>query len=148
MGLALVTDIRVANQDAKYGANFVRLGLHPGMATTYLMPRIMGLPRAVEFLLAGRIVTGREAFEAGLVNHAVPEAEVASKSREIAYEIATAAPVAVRMAKRAIYQGANFDPVPHARLEAHLQSRTVEMEDSKEGIQALLEKRPANFTGR
>lgn len=71
LGLGIVCDMRVANREARYGANFVRLGLHPGMATTYLLPRLMGVPRAVEFLLTGRIVSGAEAAEAGLVNYAV-----------------------------------------------------------------------------
>src|SRR5262245_36754177 len=70
LGLALVCDLRVANAEAKYGANFVRIGLHPGMASTYLLPRLIGLPRALELLLTGRIVTGREAAELGLVNYA------------------------------------------------------------------------------
>ena len=73
MGLAVVCDLRVANEEARYGANFVRLGLHPGMATTYLLPRLMGVTRGIEFLLTGRIVSGAEAAEAGLVNYgAIP----------------------------------------------------------------------------
>ena len=55
LGLAVVCDLRVANREARYGANFVRLGLHPGMATTYILPRLLGLPRAAELLLTGRI---------------------------------------------------------------------------------------------
>ena len=148
LGLALVCDIRVANQDAKYGANFVRLGLHPGMATTYLLPRLVGVPRAVELVLTGRIITGAEAAEYGLANWAVPADQVAAKAREIAEEIATAAPIAVRMAKRSLYENVDWDPVRAARAEAHAQSRTLETEDSQEGIRALLEKRPADFKGR
>ena len=148
LGLALVCDIRVANQDAKYGANFVRLGLHPGMATTYLMPRLVGLPRAAELLLTGRIITGAEAAECGLVNHAVPADQVAAKAREIAQEIATAAPIAVRMCKQSLYQNVDWDPVRAAYAEAHAQSRTLETEDSQEGIRALLEKRSPEFKAR
>ena len=65
LGLAVVCDIRVAAADSKYGVNFVRLGLHPGMATTWLLPRLMGMPRAVELLLTGRIITGTEAPKRG-----------------------------------------------------------------------------------
>lgn len=148
LGLALVCDLRVANADAKYGANFVRLGLHPGMATTYLLPRLVGLPRALELLLTGRIVTGREAAELGLVNHAVPADEVLPRARELAREIATAAPIAVRWTKRSVYRNLAWDPVSAAEVEAHAQSRTVETEDSKEGMRALLEKRPPVFKGR
>ena len=148
LGLAVVCDIRIANRDAKYGANFVRLGLHPGMATTYILPRLVGLPRALELLLTGRIVEGTEAERIGLVNYAVPAEEVLPKSREIAREIATAAPIAVRMCKRSIYENVDWDPVRAARGEAHAQSRTLETEDSQEGIRALLEKRAAEFRGR
>ena len=148
LGLAVVCDLRVANRDAKYGANFVRLGLHPGMATTYILPRLVGLPRALELLLTGRIVTGAEAAELGFVNHAVVGDQVLVRAREIAQEIASAAPVAVRMTKAAIYRHTSWDPVLAAEFEAHAQSRTLETQDSKEGIRALLEKRAPRFKGR
>lgn len=148
LGLAVVCDLRVANREAKYGANFVRLGLHPGMATTYLLPRLMGLPRATELLLTGRLVTGAEAAELGLVNHAVAPDAVLEKARELATEIATAAPLAVRWTKQSIYRHADWDPVSAARFEAHVQSRSFETEDNREGISALLEKREPRFRGR
>ncbi len=148
MGLALVCDIRVANQDAKYGSNFTKLGLHPGMATTYLLPRMVGVPRAAELLLTGRIITGAEAAEFGLVNYAVPADEVWDKSWELAKEVASCAPLANRWAKRSLYQNVNWDPRPAARHEADLQSRTIETEDHKEGVSALLEKRQPDFQGR
>lgn len=148
LGLAVVCDIRVANQDAKYGANFVKLGLHPGMATTWLLPRLMGVPRAVEFLLTGRIVTGREAAEANLVHYAVPADEVLPRAQELAAEIASAGPLAVRWTKQTIYQGLGWDPPTAARYEAHVQSRTFETEDFREGVDAMLEKREPVFRGR
>jgi enoyl-CoA hydratase/carnithine racemase len=148
LGLAVVCDLRVANREAKYGANFVRLGLHPGMATTYLLPRLMGLPRAVEFLLTGRIVTGEEAAAAGLVNHAVAPDAVLDKAQELAREIASAAPLAVRWTKQSIYRHFDWDPVSAARYEAHVQSRSFETEDNREGVAALLEKREPRFRGR
>lgn len=148
LGLAVVCDIRIANVDSKYGANFTRLGLHPGMATTYLMPRLVGIPRAAELLLTGRLVSGREAAEYGLANHAVEGDQVLEKAREIAREIAGAAPLAVRWTKRSLYRGVDWDPRTAAELEAHAQSRTLETEDSKEGIKALLEKRDPVFKGR
>ena len=147
LGLAIVCDLRVANREARYGANFVRLGLHPGMASTYLLPRLLGVPRAVELLLTGRIVSGEEAAEYGLVNYAVAAEEVLPKSLELAREIASAAPLAVRWTKRSIYRGLDWDPVTAAELEAHAQSRTLETDDSREGIRALLEKRDPVFKG-
>ncbi|HEY6036546.1 MAG TPA: enoyl-CoA hydratase/isomerase family protein, partial [Kofleriaceae bacterium] len=74
-GLALVCDLRVGNRAAKYGANFVKLGLAPGMAISYLLPRIIGLPKANELLFTGRLVDGREAETLGILNRAVPTAD-------------------------------------------------------------------------
>lgn len=147
-GLALVCDIRVANRDARFGANFTKLGIHPGMATTYILPRLVGLPRAAELLFAGRIVSGEEAAQLGMVNHAVAEAEVMPRALEIAREIAGCAPIAVRWTKRSLYRNYGWDPVAAAEGEAHAQSRTFETEDSKEGVAALLEKRAPVFKGR
>jgi enoyl-CoA hydratase/carnithine racemase len=148
LGLALVCDIRVANRDAKYGANFTKLGLHPGMATTYLLPRLVGMPRAAELLFTGRLLSGTEAAEFGLANYAVAEDQVLPKAMELAREVASAAPIAVRWTKRSLFQNFDWDPVPAARAEAHAQSRTLETEDSKEGVRALLEKRAPVFRGR
>ena len=148
LGLAIVCDIRVAATDAKYGANFVRLGLHPGMANTYILPRLMGVPNAVELLLTGRLVDGAEAARRGLANYAVAAEQVLAKARELAREIASAAPLAVRWTKRSIYQGIAWDPQTAARAEGLLQSRTMETEDFREGTRALLEKREPRFRGR
>jgi enoyl-CoA hydratase len=148
LGLALVCDLRVASRESRYGANFVRLGLHPGMATTWLLPRLMGVPRAVEFLLTGRIVDGEEAARVGLVHYAVDADEVLARARELAREIASAAPLAVRWTKRSIYEGLGWDPRTAARREAHVQSRSAETEDAREGIAALLERREPDFRGR
>jgi enoyl-CoA hydratase/carnithine racemase len=148
LGLALVCDIRVANREAKYGANFTKLGLHPGMATTYFLPRFVGIPRAAELLFTGRLVSGAEAAELGLANYAVAEDQVLPRSLELAREIASCAPIAVRWTKRSLYQNVDWDPVSAARAEAHAQSRTLETEDSKEGVKALLEKRAPVFRGR
>jgi len=148
MGLAMVADIRIANREAKYGANFVKLGLHPGMATTWLLPRLVGVPRAAELLFTGRLVSGEEAAAMGLVNHAVAPDEVLPRAMAMAQEIAAAAPIAVRWTKRSLYRNTDWNPVPAADMEAHLQSRTLECEDLQEGIRAFLEKRPPKFSGR
>lgn len=148
LGLAVVCDLRVANREARYGANFVRLGLHPGMATTYLLPRLMGVPRAVEFLLTGRIVSGAEAAETGLVHYAEAPDDVLARAMALADEIRGAAPLAVRWTKRSIYQGLAWDPPGAARHEALVQSRSMETEDFREGVAALLGRREPDFRGR
>ena len=146
-GLALVCDVRIGAQDARYGANFVRLGLAPGMAISYLLPRLIGAARASELLLTGRLVDGREAERLGILNRAVPAADVLPEAMAIAREIAAAAPLAVRATKRAIRRGLAQDARDAARHEAYAQAETLATEDAREGIAALLEKRPPRFTG-
>jgi enoyl-CoA hydratase/carnithine racemase len=147
-GLALVCDLRVGAEDAKYGANFVRLGLAPGMAISYLLPRLVGVARANELLLAGRLVEGREAAALGILNRAVPAAQVMPVAMELAREIAAAAPLAVRATKAAIRRGLELHVREAARAEAFAQAETLATDDCKEGIAALLGKRTPQFTGR
>ncbi len=148
LGLALVCDARIANQEARYGANFVRLGLSPGMAISYMLPRLIGLPKALELMLTGRIVTGAEAADLGLANYAVDGTEVMDRARAIAAEIAAAAPLAVRWTKELTYRHLEWDPSSAARLEGAFQAFTGQTRDFREGVAALLEKRPPQFSGR
>jgi enoyl-CoA hydratase/carnithine racemase len=147
-GLMLICDIRIANKVSKYGGNFARLGLHTGMAVSYMLPRLVGLPMANELLFTGRLISGEQTAEIGLANYAVEQDQVLEKAWELAREIASCAPAAVRLIKRSILRGLEWDPRSAAEIEAHCQSRTVEMEDAKEGITALLEKREPVFRGR
>lgn len=147
-GLALVCDLRVGALDAKYGANFVRLGLAPGMAISYLLPRLVGLARANELLLTGRLVDGREAERLGILNRAVPAAEVMIVAREYATAIAEAAPLAVRATKAAIRRGLELRVREAAHAEAYAQAETIATDDAREGIAALLAKRTPGFAGK
>ncbi len=147
-GLALICDLRVANMQAKYGANFTRLGFHSGMAVTHMLPRLIGLPRANELLLTGRLVSGAKAAQLGIMNYAEEPTEVMPRALKLAREIAGCAPAVVRMMKRSIYRDLDWNPRATAELDAHLQSHTYEMEDAREGVAALLEKREPIFKGR
>jgi enoyl-CoA hydratase/carnithine racemase len=148
LGLALVCDLRVANRDARYGANFARLGFHSGMATSYLLPRLVGVPQAVDLLFTGRLLSGAEAAAIGLAHEAVAADEVAAAARRRAEAIAEAAPLAVRGMKRSLYAGLGWSPREAARREAFAQAETLASEDAREGIRALLEKRAPVFRGR
>jgi enoyl-CoA hydratase/carnithine racemase len=148
LGLALVCDLRIANRDARYGANFARLGLHSGMAISYLLPRIVGMPNAADLLFSARIVSGAEAADLGLVHCAVPPEKVAAEAGRRAVAIAGCAPVAIRLMKRSLYRGAGWDPRRAAEAEAWAQSATIASEDAREGIAALLQKREPKFAGR
>jgi enoyl-CoA hydratase/carnithine racemase len=147
-GLALVCDLRIGAEDAKYGANFVKLGLAPGMAISYLLPRLVGVARASELLFTGRLVDGREAAALGILNRAVPAAQVMATALQLAGEIAAAAPLAVRATKVAIRRGLELHVREAALAEAYAQAETLATDDSKEGIAALLGKRTPEFTGK
>jgi enoyl-CoA hydratase/carnithine racemase len=146
-GLALLCDVRVASLTAKYGANFCRLGLAPGLGISYLLPRLIGISRAAELLFSGRLVTGEEAAEIGLVSQAVPGEAVLERAQELAAAFAASAPLAVRATKRALYDGLAWDVPRAARREAAAQAATLATADFEEGVAALLEKRPPSFRG-
>jgi enoyl-CoA hydratase/carnithine racemase len=146
-GLAMVCDLRIGARDARYGANFVRLGLAPGMAISYLLPRLVGIARANELLLTGRLIDGAEAERLGILNRAVAAEDVLPEALALARTIADNAPLAVRATKRAIQRGLDLHVRDAARLEAFAQAETVATDDAREGIAALLAKRPPKFTG-
>ncbi len=147
LALALACDLRYAAEDAKLGVNFARLGIHPGMASTLTLPRAVGLARALELFYTGRLVTGREAEALGLVNRAVPRAELMATVGEVARSIARNAPLVVRMLKRAVYQGLQGALAGALEYEAFCQAISYTTADLKEGVAAIRERREPRFTG-
>jgi enoyl-CoA hydratase/carnithine racemase len=117
------------------------------MAISYLLPRVIGVARASELLLTGRLVDGIEAERLGILNRAVPADEVLPAAMEMARAIADNAPLAVRATKRAIYRGLAYQVRDAARVEAFAQAETIATDDAREGIAALLGKRTPVFTG-
>jgi enoyl-CoA hydratase/carnithine racemase len=148
LAVALACDLRYAADDAKLGVPFTTLGMHPGMATTYLLPEVAGLALAREMLLTGRGLTGAEAAQAGLVNRAVPRAEVLATALAAAEAVAAAAPVATRLTKRALQHGGHTSFEAALEWEALAQPVTLASADLQEGLRAQREKRPPRFTGR
>jgi enoyl-CoA hydratase/carnithine racemase len=147
-GLALVCDIRIANSKSKYGANFARLGLHPGMGISYLLPRLIGVSRANELLFTGRLVLGDEAERIGLVSRACDADQVLDQAMKMAETIAGNAPVAVRLTKKTLRETMQWDARAGAYQESYVQAATLQMDDAKEGMSALLEKRDPKFRGQ
>lgn len=147
-GLALVCDLRIAARGARYGANFTKLGLHPGMAISYLLPRLVGVARAAELLFTGRLIDGDEAERIGLASRVVDAADVLPTARALAAEIAANAPMAMRLTKASLYRGLDWQPRAAASREAGLQAETLGTADAAEGIAALLAKRPPVFVGK
>jgi len=148
-GLALCCDLRVGAKEGKYGANFTRLGLSPGMAISFFLPRLIGVARANELLLTGRLVDGDEAARLGILNRVVPAGDVMASAMEMAEAIAANAPLAVRATKAAVRRGLRIDEAREAaRAEAYAQAETLASDDAREGIAALLGKREPKFTGK
>lgn len=147
-GLALLCDLRIGAANARYGANFVRIGLSPGMAISYMLPRVVGAQRATEMLLTGRLLDGAEAVSAGLLLEALPAEAVLPRAMELATTIAGNAPLAVRATRRMLAAGLDWDPRAAARREAYAQAETIATHDAREGMAALLEKRTPAFVGR
>jgi enoyl-CoA hydratase/carnithine racemase len=145
--LALACDLRYAAEDAKLIAPFTRLGLHPGMGATFLLPDVAGVPLAREMLLTGRVVTGAEAVPYGLVNRAVPHEEVLDEALRVAGEIAERAPVATRLTKAALAGGGPRSLEEALRWESLAQPVTMASADLAEGIAAQRERRAPRFTG-
>lgn len=146
--LALACDIRYAAETAKLGAPFVRLGMHAGMAATYLLPDVAGDGNARELLLTGRTVAADEALRMGLVSRLFPTDGFLDAVLEVARGIATTAPVASRLTKVALQTGGHADFETALQWEALAQPVTLATEDLQEGIRAAREKRPPVFRGR
>ena len=125
-GLSLLTDIRIANQDSKYGANFARLGIHSGLGISFLLPRLVGSSHAYELLLTGKLISGERATEIGLCSEALPGDQVLARAQALAEQIASAAPIAVRTIKQSIRRGLGWDIDAAALAEAHLQAASLQ----------------------
>lgn len=146
--VALACDLRVASREAKLGLNFTRLGLHPGMGATWTLPRLVGSARAAELLYTGRLVTGAEAAELGMVNRAVARERVLPECLELAREVAAAAPIAVAGVKRALARSAAATLEDQLHFEASEQALCFESRDVHEGLAAARERRNPRFEGR
>ncbi len=145
--VALACDVRVASNAAKLGLNFTRLGLHPGMAATWTLPRLVGTARAAELLYTGRLISGEEAARIGMVNRAVAPEQVASTALELAREIAASGPQAVRAVKRALARSPEASLDEQLSFESEAQAACFESEDVREGLAAARAKRPPTFRG-
>ena len=146
--LALACDLRYAATDARLAVPFTSLGMHPGMATTWLLPEVVGLPVARDLLLTGRSVMGEEAATLGLVNAAVPREELLDKALEVADGSARNAPIATRLTKIALAGGGHATYDAALQWEALAQPLTLATRDLHEGLTALRERRPPSFEGR
>jgi len=146
--VALGCDFRFVAAEAKLGLNFTRIGLHPGMAATWTLPRLIGPALASELLFTSRTIDGQEAVRIGLANRVLPRGEVLAAAHSTAEEIAQNAPLAVRATKRALRRSENVTLEDQLQFEASEQARNFETADAQEGIAAVRERRSPNFSGK
>ncbi|MFC6696756.1 enoyl-CoA hydratase/isomerase family protein [Nocardioides daphniae] len=146
--LALACDMRFAVEGAKMGVPFTQLGLHPGMAGTFLLPEVVGHAAARDLFLTGRIVQGDEALRLGLVSRVLPREGFLDEALAVAADIAARAPIASRLTTLALRDGGHASIERALQWEAMAQPITLATEDLQEGIRAAKEKRAPRFEGR
>jgi enoyl-CoA hydratase/carnithine racemase len=148
LGLACSADFRVAAPEARFAANFARLGFHQGFGLSVTLPAIVGSQKALDLLYTGRRVGGEAAYGMGLCDRLVPLKAVRAEARQLAGEIAASAPLAVRSIRQTM-RGHLGDAVEAAtRREDAEQTRLRATQDFAEGIRANAERRTPQFTGR
>lgn len=148
LAFALACDLRLAAREAKLGANFVRVGLHPGMGCSVLLPRLVGPTVAAELLLTGRLVSGDDAAALGLVNRAVPRAELAGAVEQLTGELLAVAPVAAAQTKRTLLRPLLRELDEALAHEAAAQAVDFRTADLREAVAAFQAGRSPAFQGR
>jgi enoyl-CoA hydratase/carnithine racemase len=145
--LAMACDIRIAAETARFGLPETALAVLPGAGGTQRLARLVGTGRAVELILTGRVVPATEALDIGLVTSVVPPDRLMTAAREVAAQILTKGPLAVRLAKLVIRAGMDADQRTGQVIERLAQALLYAGEDKREGAEAFLAKRPPQFTG-
>jgi 2-(1,2-epoxy-1,2-dihydrophenyl)acetyl-CoA isomerase len=148
LGLALSTDFRVAASEARFSANFARLGFHHGFSLSVTLPRLVGPQAAAELLYTGRRITGDEAVAIGLADRLAPLDKLRETAHSLAREIAISAPLAVQSIRKTL-RGTIADDVAAATdHEGREQAWLRETSDFREGTTAMAERREPRFTGK
>jgi enoyl-CoA hydratase/carnithine racemase len=148
--MTLPMDVRLAADDARIGFVFARRGIVPEACSSWFLPRVVGISRAMEWVSTGRVFSAQEALEAGLVRSLHPGGELLDAAHELAHEIAqNTAPVSVALARQMMWRmlGAEHPMIAHRADSRGMFSRG-QSADAVEGVTAFLEKRPAQFPDR
>jgi enoyl-CoA hydratase/carnithine racemase len=148
LGLALTATMRVTCPEARFSANFVKLGIHHGFGLSVTLPDLVGPSRAAYVLLTGKRFNGEEATRLGLADACVPQGQVRDEALGLAREIASGAPLAISSINRTLRAGLADRVREATRHEADEQAKLFATDDSREGIKSVTERREGNFTGR
>ena len=146
--LAIACDIRIASENAVMGVPEVSLGIIPGYGGTQRLPRLVGSGRAMSMIFTGDPIKAEEALRIVLVDKVVPTGEVLNEAKAMAHKILSRGPLAVQAAKKAVHNGLKMSLEEGIVLEADCFSELCNTEDQKEGANAFLSKRKANFQGK
>ena len=146
--LALACHVRLASENAVMGVPEVSLGIIPGYGGTQRLPRLIGMGRALELILTGRLVKADEALALGLVQRVVPREHLLDEAVKLAEAMLKNGPLAVAAALEAVRRGLEAPMADALRLESALFGILASSQDMHEGLQAFLEKRPARFERR
>jgi enoyl-CoA hydratase/carnithine racemase len=151
MDLALLCDVRIASEHAKFAQLFVKMGLSTDVTGYWLLPQLVGASRAAELLLTGETVDAAEAERIGLVSRVVASDELVEQAHALAARIAANPPLAVRAIKEGLRMGAGRradDLQDLATYVGHSLARLFTTDDHREAVQAFMERREPTFTGR
>jgi len=147
MNLALACDLRIASESATFAQAFLRIGLHPDWGGTFLLPRLIGIGRAIEMFILGEPLNAAEAHRLGLVNFLAPPDQLAGETRKLSERLAAAPALPVALLKQALYERLETKLDLMMQHEVDAQMKCFDSEDFSEGLRAFLEKRRANFKG-
>ncbi len=148
LGLAVAADFRVTCPEARFAANFTKLGFHPGFGLTATLPELVGKNNAELIFYTSRRVTGEEATRMGLANVCVPQNQVRAEAMKLAQEIAECSPLGLVSTRATMRAGLADRVLAATNHELAEQTRLRATEDFKEGVKATEERRVANFRGR
>jgi enoyl-CoA hydratase/carnithine racemase len=148
LGLAVMADFRIASPDARFAANFVKLGFHPGFGLTHTLPHLIGPAKANLMFLTGRRVKAEDGLSWGLVDEVVPLEDLRGAALKLAKEIAENAPLAIIATRKTLRGDLAAAVRAQTDIEAAEQGVLRETEDYREGVLSVTERRPGNFVGR
>jgi enoyl-CoA hydratase/carnithine racemase len=145
MDMALMCDIRLAGETAKFSEGYINIGLVPGDGGCYFLPRLVGTARALELLWTGDTISAQEALSIGVVSHVCPDDELMDRTMELAGRIASRSPIAVAMIKRSLYQSLRLDLRTSLDLISSHMGIVQSTHDQAEAMEAFLQRRAPQF---